>query len=286
MPSSWAAPTFRAEPRIETLKVVLLAAAIIYAAIAGVVWLAQDSLVFYPPPAIRTPAPPSGWQVEDVALTVRDGTKLAGVLLRRPGASPSPLVIYFGGNAEEVTGYAADAPALYGERAVLLMNYRGYGASAGKPSETALVSDAMEIFDWAARRDDIDPNRIALHGRSLGSGVAVQLAAARTPRCVILTSPFASAVDVARDVYPWLPVQAMLRHPFDSGARAPGIKVPLLVLSGSNDTLVAPRHSEKLASLWAGPVERVSMDGFGHNDLDLHPRYAQAIRAFVDRCTA
>jgi len=157
MPSSWAAPTFRAEPRIETLKVVLLAAAIIYAAIAGVVWLAQDSLVFYPPPAIRTPAPPSGWQVEDVALTVRDGTKLAGVLLRRPGASPSPLVIYFGGNAEEVTGYASDAPALYGERAVLLMNYRGYGASAGKPSETALVSLGVwdEIQDHLVRADNV-----------------------------------------------------------------------------------------------------------------------------------
>jgi uncharacterized protein len=286
MPSSWAAPTSRAEPRIETLKVILLAAAVIYAAVAGVVWLAQDNLVFYPPPAIATPAAPSGWQVEAVELATRDGTKLAGVLLRRPGAGRSPLVIYFGGNAEEVTASAGDAPTLYGERAVLLVNYRGYGASRGRPSETALVSDAAELFDWAARRDDIDASRIALHGRSLGSGVAVQLAAARAPRCVVLTSPFASAVDVAREVYPWLPVRAMLRHPFDSGARAPNIKVPLLVISASEDTAVAPRHSEKLAALWGGPVDRVSIQGFGHNDLDLHPSYGQSIRAFIDRCMA
>ena len=265
---------------------ILLAAAVIYAAVAGVVWLAQDNLVFYPRAAVARPAAPSGWQVEDVALSARDGTKLAGVLLRRPGAARSPLVIYFGGNAEEVTGAATDAPTLYGERSVLLVNYRGYGASGGKPSETALVSDASELFDWAARRADIDPDRIVLHGRSLGSGVAVQLAAARTPRCVVLTSPFASAVDVAREVYPWLPVQAMLRHPFDSGARAPGIKVPLLVVSASDDTAVAPRHSEKLASLWGGPVDRVSIQGFGHNDLDLHPAYSQSIRAFIDRCAA
>jgi len=266
--------------------VVLLAAAVIYAAVAGVVWLAQDSLVFHPTPVIARPAAPSGWLVEDVSLTARDGTRLAGVLLRPHHAGRSPLVIYFGGNAEAVTASAADAPALYGERSVLLVNYRGYGGSGGKPSEASLVSDAAEIFDWAARRDDIDPSRIAVHGRSLGTGVAVQLAAARTPRCVVLTSPFASAVDVAREAYPWLPVQAMLRHPFDSGSRAPNIRTPLLVISASNDTAVAPRHSDKLASLWGGPVERVSIEGFGHNDLELHPAYAKAIRAFVERCTA
>jgi fermentation-respiration switch protein FrsA (DUF1100 family) len=266
--------------------VVLVAAAVIYAAVAGVIWLAQDSLVFHPTPAIARPAAPSGWQADDVTITARDGTKLAGVLVRREGAARSPLVIYFGGNAEAVTASVTDAPALYGDRAVVLVNYRGYGGSGGHPSEAALVSDAADIFDWAARREDIDPGRIALHGRSLGTGVAVQLAAARTPRCVVLTSPFASALDVAREAYPWLPVGALLRHPFDSGARAPNIKVPLLVVSASNDTAVAPRHSDKLASLWGGPVERVSIEGFGHNDLELHPGYAKAIRAFVERCTA
>ena len=73
------------------------------------------------------------------------------------------------------------------------MNYRGYGASGGTPGETALVSDGIEIFDWAARRADLDAARIAIHGRSLGTGVAVQVAAARPARCVILTSPFDSA---------------------------------------------------------------------------------------------
>ena len=264
---------------------VLVAAAIIYVAVAGVVWLAQDNLVFHPTPAIASPVAPSGWRVENVRITARDGTPLAGVLVL-PAALRPPLVIYFGGNAEEVTAALTDAPALYGERAVLLVNYRGYGGSGGKPSETALVSDAAEVYDWAAHRPEIDATRIALHGRSLGTGVTVQLAAARTPRCVVLTSPFASAVDVAREAYPWLPVQVMLRHPFDSGARAPDIKVPLLVVSATQDTAIAPRHSEKLASLWGGTVDRVSLEGFGHNDLDLHPRYSQSIRAFLDRCTA
>ena len=263
----------------------LLAAAVIYAAIAGVVWLAQDNLVFYPQPAAARPAAPAGWRIDDVAFTTRDGTQLAGLLVLPP-TERAPLVVYFGGNAEEVTAYASEAPALYGQRAVLLVNYRGYGASGGKPSETALVSDAAEVFDWAAKRPEVDASRVALHGRSLGTGVAVQLAAARPARCVVLTSPFGSAVDVAREIYPWLPVGAMLRHPFDSATHAPNVKAPLLVVTGSGDTIIRPHHSDKLASRWGGPVDRVSLDGFGHNDLDLSPRYTQSIRAFLDRCLA
>jgi len=182
-----------------------------------------------------------------------------------------------------VTAYAEHVAEVYGERAVLLVNYRGYGASGGRPGERALVADAAELYDWASRHPRIDAARIALHGRSLGSGVAVQLAAARTVKCVVLTSPFASARAVAAEMYPWLPVSLLMRHPFDSAAYAPRLRVPLMVLVGENDTLIAPRHSLKLAAAWGGPVERVSLPGFGHNDIDVHPRYAASIRAFLDR---
>jgi fermentation-respiration switch protein FrsA (DUF1100 family) len=218
-----------------------------------------------------------------VAIDTRDGTRLAGVLAR-PEAGKPPLVIYFGGNAEEVTAYASHAPETYGPRAALFVNYRGYGASGGRPGEAALISDAAEIYDWASRRGDLDVSRIALHGRSLGTGVAVQLAAARPARCVVLTSPFASALDVAREIYPWLPVAMLLRHPFDSAAHAPKLRASVLILSGSADTLIRPHHSDKLAKLWGGHVERVSFEGFGHNDIDLHPGYAKVIHAFLDRC--
>ena len=217
-----------------------------------------------------------------MSLQARDGKRLAGVLALPPVSRPA-LVILFGGNAQEVTSFAPSAAATYGQRAVLLMNYRGYGASEGRPGEAALVSDGIEIFDWAARRSDIDAARIALHGVSLGTGVAVQVAAARPARCVVLTSPFASALDVAREMYPWLPVAWLLRHPFDSAARAPAMRMPALILTGGADTLSPPRHAERLASLWGGPVERVTFEGFGHNDMDLNPRYAATIREFLER---
>jgi hypothetical protein len=193
-------------------------------------------------------------------------------------------VIYHGGNAEEVTSFAAEAPLTYGNRAVLLVNYRGYGRSQGRPGERLLVADAVELFDWAARRPDLDSGRIAVHGRSLGTGVAVQLAAARPARCILLTSPFVSARDVAREIYPWLPVGLLLRHPFDSGRHAPAMKIPALVLIGEADTLIPKRHSERLAGLWGGPVERAGFAGLGHNDVHLDPKYANTIRDFLDRC--
>jgi fermentation-respiration switch protein FrsA (DUF1100 family) len=264
------------------LKILLLAAAVGYLGVMALVWLAQESLLFYPQPAVPRPAAPPGWRIEDVSIRTRDGKRLAGVLAMPPVARP-PLVIFFGGNAQEATAFAPSAAQTYGERAVLLVNYRGYGASEGRAGETALVGDGIELFDWAARRDDLDPARIALHGVSLGTGVAVQVAAARPAKCVVLTSPYASTLDLAREMYPWLPVALLLRHPFDSAARAPALRMPALILMGSADTLIPPRHSERLASLWGGPVERATFEGFGHNDIGVNPRYAGTIREFLDR---
>jgi fermentation-respiration switch protein FrsA (DUF1100 family) len=268
---------------VATLKLIALAAAAGYAAIVLLMWVAQERLLFYPPPRFAHPAAPAGWTLEEVDFESADRTRLAGVLVR-PHAQRGPLVIYFGGNAEESTAYAAQARDTYGDRAALFVNYRGYGGSGGAPGEKAMVADAIALYDWAARRPDVDAERIAVHGRSLGTGVAVQVAAARAPRCVILTSPFESARDVARAMYPWLPVGLLLRHPFDSLALAPNLRMPALILIGEADNLIAPSHSERLAAGWGGPVEQARFPGFGHNDLNVSPRYAQAIQDFLSRC--
>jgi uncharacterized protein len=245
------------------------------------IWATQESIIFFPQPAFRSPAAPPGWSLETVVVTAADGTRLRGVLAKPPVANPA-LVIYFAGNAEEATSQAVEANR-YGERAVLLMNYRGYGESGGKPGERALVGDAIELFDWAVRRTDLDAKRIAVHGRSLGSGVAVQLAAARPVKAVLLTSPFDSLAAVAGAHYAWLPTTLLLRHRFDSLALAPTLHMPALILVGQSDTLVAPAHSNRLAEAWGGPVERLAFEGHGHNDLELDPRYGAAILDFLGR---
>lgn len=269
------------------MKVILLAAVLAYAGMAAFMWLTQDSQLFFPQPTRGNAAAPPGWSLEKVAIDAVDGTRLAGVLVKPP-ADPSAmpragLLIHFGGNAEEVTTYAGEAQRQYGRRAVLLVNYRGYGDSGGKPGEKALVADALALYDWAAKRADVDATRICAHGRSLGTGVAVQLAAARPLRCVILTSPFESLVAVGKTHFGWLPVDLLLRHRFDSLAHASGMKSPALVIYGSADTIIPAAHSERLAAAWGGPVQRVRLEGFGHNDIDLNPRYAEAMVAFLDR---
>lgn len=269
-------------PIVSALVSLLVAAAVGYAAILALVWLGQERLLFYPQPVAGEPRAPAGWRLEPFEHRSADGTRLAGVLLLPPRARPA-VVVYFGGNAEEVTSAAEEAAATYGDRAVVLLNYRGYGASLGTPSEKALVADALEVFDKLAARGDLDTSRVAVHGRSLGSGIAVQVAAARPVRCVVLTSPFASAVSVAGEMYWWLPVRLLMRHPFDSLARAGSIRAPALFLVGSEDTLIRPGQSWRLADAWGGPVERRSFKGFTHNDVHLHPEYPQLIRQFLDR---
>jgi uncharacterized protein len=265
------------------LKTLLLAALLGYLGVAGLVWFAQDALMFFPIPGPSRASAPPGWRLEPVSLKMRDGTRIAGVLVLPPREKPA-LVIYFGGNAEEVTAYASQAAQVYGERALLLLNYRGYGESEGRPGENALVGDALEAFDWATQRPDLDTSRIVIHGRSLGSAVAVRVAAERAASCVILTSAFASAAEVAKAIYPWLPVSLMMRHPFDARPHAPKARMPALVLTGDADDIIPKRHSDELAKVWGGPVERASFEGFGHNDLHLHPGYERAIHAFLDRC--
>jgi fermentation-respiration switch protein FrsA (DUF1100 family) len=268
---------------VQILQVLLLAVACGYAGVVLLAWLGQERLLFHPRPVESKPVVPDGWRAEEIVFTTRDGTKLHGVLAMPPVAKP-PLVLYFGGNAEEVTSLSAMAREYYADRAVLYVNYRSYGSSEGKPGEAALVSDGIELFDWAKQRDDIDAARIAVHGRSLGTGVAVQVAAARPARCVVLTSPFLSAREVAKSLYPWLPVAFLMRHPFDSAARAPTMKTPALFIMGTADTLVPMWQSKELADLWGGPKDRLVLEGFGHNDVHMNPRYGATIREFLDRC--
>ncbi|QJR16924.1 alpha/beta hydrolase [Usitatibacter palustris] len=264
------------------LKSLALTAAAGYLGVAGLLWFAQESLLFHPQPLYGKPRPPPGWILEEVRFTTQDGTKLAGVLLKPATSGPHPLLISYGGNAEELT---ASAPAAdqFGARAMLLVNYRGYGESEGKPGEAALLGDAIELYDWAAKRTDIDASRIAVHGRSLGTGVAVHVAAKRSVKCVVLTSAYDSIREVAKAHYPWFPIGLLIKHPFDSAALAPKLMMPALFVYGSADTIIGPAHSEKLASLWGGPAEKVLLKGRGHNDLELDPAYMPAITRFLDR---
>ena len=263
-----------------TLLYTVLAA---FIGLCALLYLLQERLIF-----IRQPLAEGVRQVirelprtAEIELTAQDGTHLHGWL--RHGVeetAPRGLVIYFGGNAEEVSGQVYDADAL-APWSLAAFNYRGYGLSEGRPSEAALIADALAIYDRLAAREDVDPNRIVVFGRSLGSGVAVQLAANRPVRAVVLVSPFDSLRRLARKQYPFIPVSLLLKHPFDSLARAPGIESPLLVLAGDRDRIIPPALSRRLHDAWAGPKRWALLPGAGHNDIHAQPPYWHAIRGFL-----
>ena len=255
----------------------------VFITLCAVLYLLQERLIF-----LRQPLPDSVRHATrelpdttEIELKAGDGTRLHGWLRHSPEATPPHgLLIYFGGNAEEVSGHIHGAQA-FAPWSVAAFNYRGYGRSEGRPSETALVADALVIHDHLARREDIDPTRIVVFGRSLGSGVAVPLAAARPVRAVVLVSPYDSLRSLARKQYPFIPVSLLLEHPFDSLARAPGIETPVLIVAGERDRLIPAALSRRLHDVWAGPKRWTLIADADHNDIQARPGYWPAIRDFL-----
>jgi hypothetical protein len=245
--------------------------------VALLIWLLQERMIFFPRVLEHRPAPRSN--VEEITIPVAGGIKLRGWLVKGRGA-PAPLVIYFGGNAEEVSWLGEFAGNLAGW-SLLLVNYRGYGESEGKPGERELLADAIAIHDYARQRPDVDPGRIVAMGRSLGSGVAVHLAAEQPLRGVILVSPYDSLVAVAKHHYPFLPISLMLRHRFDSVTRAPQIDTPLLCLVASEDRVIPASHSRTLFEAWRGPKTWHEIPRADHDGIASEPGYWSAIADFL-----
>lgn len=244
-------------------------------------YLLQEKMIFYPQKGV---APQAGRYAAAEIRLDRETVSLHGWLVQKKDP-PRNLLVYYGGNAEEVSLNLGELDALPVD-ALLLMNYRGYGLSQGRPSEAALVADALWVLGTIARRLDLPGDRIILMGRSLGTGVAVQVAAKRPVDTrpvagLILVTPFDSLVSVARKHYPFLPADRLLKHRFDSLALAPERSRPALMLIAGDDEIIPNACSRRLVEAWGGEATDVTIAGAGHNDIHLSPRYWEAIRGFV-----
>jgi pimeloyl-ACP methyl ester carboxylesterase len=250
---------------------------VLYLGISLSAYLLQDKLIFQPralPDAQRVQIAERYPNVSDIFLQAADGTRLHAWHFR--SGAEAPLVIYFGGNAEEVSWMLEQLTRRKTKSAWLLVDYRGYGASAGAPSEEALASDALAWYDFAAR----ESRRIYVFGRSLGSGVAVRMASERRVEGVVLVTPYDSLTAVAREHYPLLPVGLLLRHRFDSLSLAPKMTQPLLCIAATGDRVVPIDHARRLYEAWAGPKRWLELAA-GHNSTDERPEYWPAIEAFL-----
>lgn len=246
-------------------------------------FLLQDRLIFHPQPLAEPRRAELLQRFPNVTevFVQSGGGKLHAFHVRgRPGG---PLVIYFGGNAEEVSWIVGDLAAQAPGASWLLTSYRGYGLSDGAASESAIAADALRWYDYA--RKELRAENVLAFGRSLGSGAAVFLASQRRLAGVILVTPFDSLVEVAKRHYPYLPVSWMLRHRFDSAALAPAIRTPLLCIAAMRDEVIPASHARTLYDAWGGPKRWVGLEGAGHNSTDGAPAFWQNIRAFLEQST-
>src|SRR5947208_2138723 len=264
-----------------------------YVVLVILAWRFQERLAF---PAPRAPLPdPQRVGVangEKIEVTMEDGTRLVGwylasTILHQPPqpSQPAAGLLWFYGNGETI---AAIWPIVREFQppgtALLVVDYPGYGGSAGRATEAGLYGAADAAYAALVGRPGIDPERIYVYGRSLGTAAATSVGAHHRMAGVILESPFTSAAAMARQHYAVLP-RFILRLSLDNLSRMRQIRCPVLVFHGDADRLVPTAMGKDVAAAAAGPVELVLIHGAGHNDTyDVGGRaYREKVWEFIDR---
>jgi len=240
-----------------------------YAVIAGLMFALQRKLIYLPDRTRSSPATAGVPEMAPIAYETADGLGLTS-WLATPPVSEAPLLVYFHGNAGNIADRAEKVrPFLDAGFGVLLAGYRGYGGNPGRPSEAGLLNDGRAALDHLAEAG-IAPHRTILYGESLGSGVAVALAAERRLGALVLEAPFTSIVDVAASAYPWLPVRLAMIDRFNSLARIKSVRAPKLILHGELDRTVPVRLGRRLLDHAKDPKQGKFFAVAGHADLHDH----------------
>lgn len=244
----------------------------------------QRRLIYFPSealPDLDTVLPGA----EEVSFKTEDGLTLDGWFVPSSSDTTDVTVVVFNGNAGNRGDRVRLADSLSARGyAVMLFDYRGFGANPGRPSEEGLVADGRAVARYLESRSGVDPDRLVYLGESLGAAVAVATAEHRPPAALVLRSPFTSLPDVASVHYPFLPTSLLLWDEYPNVETIRQIATPLLVVAGSGDRTVPVQQSEEVYRASAGPKKLVIIQGADHNDARLSSgiRFVDAIVAFID----
>ena len=248
---------------------IVIAALIVfaYALVCVALYVFQRSLIYFPQPASAL-AP--GTTTLALAL---DGQRV--LVTVRPHAGRA-AVLYFGGNAEDVSVSLPELTAAFPDQAIYLLHYRGYGGSSGKPSEKALVADALALAEQVrAQHPDL-----TVIGRSLGSGVAVQVASARPVARLVLVTPYDSVQGLAAQQFPYVPVRWLLIDTFESSRHAPQVTVPTLLIAAEHDEVIPRASTDALFARFRPGVATLRVIAqTGHNTISASPEYIALLAA-------
>lgn len=266
---------------------VIYAVAVGYGALVFVVWLTQDRLVYFPRIGGSSVATPARVKLpfEDVRIATEDGESLAAWWVPATITSPRGTVLLLHGNAGSIADRIDYLPHFSAMGyAVLMIDYRGYGGSTGKPSERGTYTDAHAAWSWLENQQGLQAGEIIVLGESLGGAVAAELAARVQPRALIMVSAFTSVPDLGAEIYPWLPVRWISRFRYDTLEYLRGYKGPVLIAHSRNDEIVPFAHGERLHAAVKGDRSLLEMHG-GHNDSFLfsQPEWVRVVEAFLVR---
>lgn len=255
-----------------------------YATVVVLMWLAQDRLVYYPQLPGGATATPTAKKLayEDLRITAEDGETLAAWWV--PATQARGAVLLLHGNAGSIADRLDYLPPFHAMGySVLLVDYRGYGTSSGRPSEEGTYRDARAAWQWLAARG-LKAQDIVVVGESLGGAVAAELAARMQPRALLLISAFTSLPDVAAAVYPWLPVRLISRYRYDTLAHLQAYHGPVMVAHSRDDEIVPFAHGRRLHEAAGKGRHFLEMRG-GHNEAFLfaQPERVRAVAAFLGR---
>jgi uncharacterized protein len=249
----------------RTLLIIAVVAIVVYLGFCALIFASQRSMIYYPQPS----SPANG--ASNFTLTT-DGAQVQVTTIPRKGPD---AVVYFGGNAEDVNYNLPSLAAAFPEHAIYLMHYRGYGGSTGKPSEKALVADALVLFDKVR----IEHPNVVLIGRSLGSGIAVHLASLRPVARLILVTPYDSLVEMAAKQFPYFPIRWLLLDKYESYKYAAQVTAPTLIVAAARDEVIPRTSTEALyARFHAGVATLRVVAGAGHNTISESPEYAPLLK--------
>jgi len=260
------------------LRTVLLIGGAAYLLLLVFMYLQQRSLQYFPSRAGTPPAALGLSGVVEQRVTTPDGET---VVLWRAEARPGmPTILFFHGNGGEIAGRAARM-AFYQEQGfgALFLSYRGYGASTGSMSEQGFITDALTAYDVLAR-DGIPSSMIAVVGESLGTGVAVQVAAQRPVAALALEAPFTAAVDVAAGLYWYLPVGLLMKDQYRSRDHIAAVRVPLLIQHGDADRVIPVEQGRRLFEMANEPKQLVILTGEGHDVIGSPEVWAREVAFF------
>ncbi len=248
------------------LKWLLIVGLLVYGGGLAYLFFKQRSMLFPIPPVGRTAPEAAGFpQAEEHILTTADGEKI--IVWHVPAQPGHKVILYFPGNGDFLAGRVSRFKGMTADGTGLVaLSYRGYAGSSGQPSERGLLQDAAAAYAFASTRYDAD--RIVAWGFSLGTGVAVALAAEHRIGKLILEAPYTSTVDIAGGLFRFVPVSLLMLDQFHSDERIARVSVPLLIMHGTDDPAIPISFGERLFALAHEPKQLVRFPGGGHDNLD------------------